>query len=245
MHQHGLARSQGPNGTPPSPPIRPYLCFRRAHADGDRVLPPGGRGGFSRAMPSGLIRDLHYRVAVGWLSHWLWNGSFTKILMFYAYPCTAPIVAPVALLFAMVVDTVMATVCGGVALLECVYLLLRYSAATPAQVLLVAAKRHWRRSKAGDETALPIDRFGQIGLPVHLMTPKVNSHTLAASFLTSVLVIYVELKNLVVSIDDDDTRRLCCETNPSPAKYFDIDLSLMCALPPCSPRSRTTAIFRR
>ena len=51
--------------------------------------------------------------------------------------------------------------------------------------------------------ALPFDKDGECKLQVHLMTPTVNSHSLAIGFLVSVLVIYVELKNLVQVVDDD------------------------------------------
>lgn len=41
--------------------------------------------------------------------------------------------------------------CGLLALFEYTYLLLRYGAATPTQLLILAASRHHRRHEKGDE----------------------------------------------------------------------------------------------
>ena len=193
---------------------------------GRRTLPPGGRGGLTRAMPSALLRDAHYRLTVGWLTAWLepFGGQDQEHMPFffaaYIVPCTAPIIAAVSLGFAMAVDTVMVTVCGALAVLEYLYLLLRYGAASPDQVVMLAVAEQYRRKTGktawcyptkGDSIALPYDKEGECELPVHLMAPSVNSHTLAAGFLVSVLVIFIELKNLLADIDDEDALRICCK----------------------------------
>lgn len=138
-----------------------------------------------------------------------------------------PIVAPVLLAWSMVWDTIAVTLLGAIGVLECFYLAARYGIASPGQLEHAAIRRHYDQRRGGHDSSccgvcsttkdrdadaealLPFDGLGNCELPVHLLVPRVNSHTLAASLAVSALVVFIEVKNLVVEAPDDATRRQC------------------------------------
>ena len=179
---------------------------------GDRVLPPGARGKWSRATLSALVRDVHFRLTAAWLTKHVIasvvrakdgdEGEGSYALLWFA----TPFCWPLALVFSMVFDSIMIVLAGTLALLEVIYFVLYHGVATPHQMRQAAAISLHAQSQRGETSGVRYEGVhpSKPTLPFYVMVPQVNSFSVASGFTVSVLAIYVEAVNILYDVDPSD-----------------------------------------
>ena len=157
--------------------LSPGFCVwlaKRLNAEegyGGRTLPPGARRkALLTVPPSAVLRDLHHRLSVGWLSRALnvqvnLNTVFTaderdpepgrceifaKVFCGFFAMFYCPYAWPLLLPFCMAADGLMVALTGVAAIVEVAYFVLWYAAFTPSQMRAVVVAKLNRLHGAKD-----------------------------------------------------------------------------------------------
>ena len=182
---------------------------------GRHTLPPGtlARGGCCSALPSQVAREVHYRLCVHQLS---WLVSFDRLHEVNNQPTAAfclygtPLLWLVVLPFCLLADGALMAVLGVLSTAEVAWFAFRYAVFTPAQMRQRAAKVLDDLARKGDPRGFRFDDQGRcLDFPAQLYVPTVNSFSLAASFLLTLLILWIEVFNLVEDVEGERDRHIC------------------------------------
>lgn len=207
-----------PGGTP----VWVGNLFSKEGGYGGHTVPPDalaqsgwwscGLLGESSLLPTQVVRELHYRWCVEPLSRRLGFNTLGEacgapsMMCFYG----TPLFWPFLLWFCLAADGILLLVLGPLAVVEVLVFAVRYAVFTPGQLKIHAAQRLRRLKEQGKPEGIGFNYKGECtDFALSLVVPSVNSYTLAASFLLTAVLLYIEVFNIVLDVAPGRDRDTC------------------------------------